>query len=743
MLTLDARAQQAAYDGAEGQARRRRGARPAHRRDPRAGLDAVVRPQHAVHRTTRSRSSANYDAAAARPGRPAARTGRSRQTYPPGSTFKVVTTAAALVQRRFHARHPSCPRPRRAVAAADDAQAAQLRRRDLRGDGRIETWPTRCASRATPPSAQLGLELGAGRPARAGAGVRLRPAAVASRCRSPRACSPTDLTRLRRPRSRRSASTTSRVTPLQMAMVAAGVANDGMVMKPYLVQETRAPDLSMLDRDRARRARPGDQPARRRRADPDDAERSCRAGTGHRRPDPRVRVAGKTGTAENVRRARRRTPGSSPSPRRTGPRRSRSPSSSRTAAGSVARAGGADRAPRSCSAVLVTATLQRPMASTRAARRPLHARRADRRRRDGRGVAGPRRGARPGRWRSRCCAGRVRRRPRRSSTASATRRGTPRRCRTPASPASTTTARSGAPSYLVMELVPGEPLSAVLAREGPLDPARVLDVVGQTALALQAAHDAGVVHRDVKPGNLLVRPDGVVKVTDFGIARVADDRVGDADRAAGRDRALHLAGAGRRPARRPGQRPLQPRRRGLRVPRRASPLHRRVPGGHRHRSRCASRLPPLPATCRPLVADFVMRALEKDPRAAAAERRRPRSNRAGPRRPGRRRRDRRAAARPADARRHRRPGAPSRSDGCRTAAPGPQHLHRHRGCRGGCRFRAAARACAGGPASRRRWSVSPGPTTSVGRCSDGPARAALDKTCSYDVVRRPGTAQVG
>src|SRR6059058_5830687 len=77
-------------------------------------------------------------------------------------------------------------------------------------------------------------------------------------------------------------------------------------------------------------------------------------------------------------------------------------------------------------------------------------------------------------------------------------------------------------AFLVMELVVGEPLSTLLAREGRLEPRRALDIIGQAALALQAAHDAGVVHRDVKPGNLLVRPDGVVKVTDFGIARAAD-----------------------------------------------------------------------------------------------------------------------------------------------------------------------------------------------------------------------------
>ncbi|MBM7806657.1 serine/threonine-protein kinase [Geodermatophilus bullaregiensis] len=73
-------------------------------------------------------------------------------------------------------------------------------------------------------------------------------------------------------------------------------------------------------------------------------------------------------------------------------------------------------------------------------------------------------------------------------------------------------------AYLVMELVDGEPLSALLDREGRLPPERVLDVVGQTAAALAVAHAAGVVHRDVKPGNVLVGRDGVVKITDFGIA---------------------------------------------------------------------------------------------------------------------------------------------------------------------------------------------------------------------------------
>ena len=77
-------------------------------------------------------------------------------------------------------------------------------------------------------------------------------------------------------------------------------------------------------------------------------------------------------------------------------------------------------------------------------------------------------------------------------------------------------------AYLVMELVPGEALSTILERERVLSTDRVLDIVAQTAAALHAAHSAGLVHRDIKPGNLLITPDGRVKITDFGIARIAD-----------------------------------------------------------------------------------------------------------------------------------------------------------------------------------------------------------------------------
>src|ERR671914_1007418 len=74
-------------------------------------------------------------------------------------------------------------------------------------------------------------------------------------------------------------------------------------------------------------------------------------------------------------------------------------------------------------------------------------------------------------------------------------------------------------AYLVMELVPGEPLSKILIRNKALSTEAALDLVSQAARALQVAHGAGIIHRDIKPGNLMVTGDGTVKITDFGIAR--------------------------------------------------------------------------------------------------------------------------------------------------------------------------------------------------------------------------------
>jgi predicted Ser/Thr protein kinase len=77
--------------------------------------------------------------------------------------------------------------------------------------------------------------------------------------------------------------------------------------------------------------------------------------------------------------------------------------------------------------------------------------------------------------------------------------------------------------YIVMEYVEGETLGALMAREAPLQPERAVRIAADVAEALGTAHGQGLVHRDVKPGNVMIDPDGRVKVVDFGIARAAAD----------------------------------------------------------------------------------------------------------------------------------------------------------------------------------------------------------------------------
>ncbi|GAA4827420.1 hypothetical protein GCM10023201_12920 [Actinomycetospora corticicola] len=77
-------------------------------------------------------------------------------------------------------------------------------------------------------------------------------------------------------------------------------------------------------------------------------------------------------------------------------------------------------------------------------------------------------------------------------------------------------------AYLVMELVRGEPLAQILSVHGRLGVDYTLDILEQSGYALDAAHERGLVHRDVKPGNILVTPSNQVKITDFGIAKAID-----------------------------------------------------------------------------------------------------------------------------------------------------------------------------------------------------------------------------
>jgi eukaryotic-like serine/threonine-protein kinase len=73
------------------------------------------------------------------------------------------------------------------------------------------------------------------------------------------------------------------------------------------------------------------------------------------------------------------------------------------------------------------------------------------------------------------------------------------------------------PAYLIMELIDGPSLADVLA-SGPLDPARTMDVIEQVAAGLDTAHASGLIHRDIKPGNIMLTRNGVVKITDFGLS---------------------------------------------------------------------------------------------------------------------------------------------------------------------------------------------------------------------------------
>ena len=77
--------------------------------------------------------------------------------------------------------------------------------------------------------------------------------------------------------------------------------------------------------------------------------------------------------------------------------------------------------------------------------------------------------------------------------------------------------------YIVMELVSGETLREVIKREGAIEPRRALEITSGILAALNYSHSNGIVHRYIKPANIMIAKSGDVKVMDFGIARALDD----------------------------------------------------------------------------------------------------------------------------------------------------------------------------------------------------------------------------
>ena len=83
--------------------------------------------------------------------------------------------------------------------------------------------------------------------------------------------------------------------------------------------------------------------------------------------------------------------------------------------------------------------------------------------------------------------------------------------------------REGNINYIVMELIEGDTLNKIIEKEAPMDYRKVIDISKQVASALRIAHKNKIIHRDVKPHNIMVTNDGVVKLADFGIARAVND----------------------------------------------------------------------------------------------------------------------------------------------------------------------------------------------------------------------------
>ncbi len=294
VLTLNRAAQQAAYDGLKGKV----GAVVA--LDPRTGavLAMASSPSYdptslSSHDTTQI--SAAYGRLTADPGNPLQNRAVER-TYPPGSTFKVITAAAALASRRYT---PDTRIPAPTVLKLPQTTKTLANFGGERcGDGTTDTLADAFAISCNTAFASLGLALGRDAVRKQAAAFGFGDNSLVLPQRVATSIYPDTLSP---PQEAQSAigQYDVRVTPLQMAMVAAGIANGGEVMRPYLVSEVQTPDLSTLDVA---------QPELYRRAVSQQVaatmttlmEAVVARGTGTAAQLSGVRVAGKTGTAQHA-----------------------------------------------------------------------------------------------------------------------------------------------------------------------------------------------------------------------------------------------------------------------------------------------------------------------------------------------------------------------------------------------------------------------------------------------------------
>ena len=293
VLTLNRAAQQAAYDGLKGKV----GAVVA--LDPRTGavLAMASSPSYdptslSSHDTDQIRTA--YGRLTADPGNPLQNRAVER-TYPPGSTFKVITAAAALASGRFT---PDTRIPAPTVLKLPQTSKTLSNFGGERcGDGTTDTLADAFAISCNTAFASLGLTLGQDAVRKQAAAFGLGDDSLVLPQRVATSIYPDTLSP---PQEAQSAigQYDVRVTPLQMAMVAAGIANGGEVMRPYLVSEVQTPDLSTLDVAK---------PELYRRAVSQQVaatmttlmERVVTRGTGTAAQLSGVRVAGKTGTAQH------------------------------------------------------------------------------------------------------------------------------------------------------------------------------------------------------------------------------------------------------------------------------------------------------------------------------------------------------------------------------------------------------------------------------------------------------------